>query len=382
MKNVYILGATGTIGLKSIEVITKYKEKFKVIGISLGFSHQDKHIKIIKELNPLIVCLRDKTLNYEKLFPKIKFVYGDKGLLELAGYPIFGLLVNGLSGSSGLMPTIKAIKSGKDIALANKESLVMAGEIITDLVEKKGVKLIPIDSEHSAIFSALIGEDMLDVESITITASGGAFRDKTLKELENVKKEDALKHPNWQMGFKVTIDSATMVNKGLEIIEAHHLFKLSYDNIHAIMHKESIVHGFVTFKDRSVKAVLASPDMIMPIQYALMFPHHNKCEITPLDLANLKLSFAAIDDKRYPLFKLAYEVGRKKGLYPVVYNAANEAAVELFKREKISFLEITKIVAQAVSEFKDNIKKPTIGEIVATDLVIKRKVFEKYGFCY
>lgn len=382
MKNIYILGATGTIGLQTIDVILKHEDLFKVVGISLGNSNQDKHHTMINTLKPEIVSLRDKTLlkPYQKKYPNIKFTVGDLGLLELVNYPKKGILVNGLSGSAGLKPTVEAIKSGKDIALANKETLVMAGDLINELIKKYQVKLIPIDSEHNAILNAMIGENKTSIKSITITASGGSFRHKTRDELKEVTIKEALNHPNWTMGPKITIDSATMMNKGLEVIEAHHLFNLDYKDIHTVLHQESIVHGFVTYQDESVKAVLANPDMRMPILYALTYPDHYPSGIKPLDLTNLNLSFKPIDFKRYVLLDIAYKAGIKGGLYPVVMNAANEIAVQLFLEGKISFLEIETIVIEALNSFNSKITYPNLDEILETDKSTKRKVLEKYGF--
>lgn len=380
MRNVYILGATGTIGLQAIDVILKHKDLFKVVGFSLGNTNQDKHIHMIETLNPEIVSLRDPTLlhEYQKTFPNVKFTVGDFGLIELVQYPVKGILINGLSGSVGLKPTVEAIKSSKDIALANKETLVMAGDLIKGLVKQYNVKLIPIDSEHNAILNAMIGESKDSIKSITITASGGSFRDKTREELKGVSVKDALNHPNWKMGSKITIDSATMMNKGLEVIEAHHLFDLEYKDIHTVLHKESIVHGFVTYKDESVKAVLAHPDMRMPILYALTYPIHIESGIKPLDLSNMDLSFKPMDFKRFVLLDYAYQAGIKGGLYPVVLNAANEAAVKLFLEGSISFLEIETVVIEALNDF-ENKAHPNLDDILEMDVLIKRKVLEKYG---
>lgn len=378
MKNIYLLGTTGTIGLQAADVIFRHKNEFNVIGISLGDSNKDLHQELIERLDPLIIHFRSENEMYKK-FPNKTFYYGEEGLQEFLKYPLKGLVINGISGSSGLVPTITAIKSGKDIALANKETLVMAGDIINSLIKKHQVKLIPIDSEHNAILSNLIGEEITEVQSITITASGGSFRNMERTQLTNVKVIDALKHPNWKMGNKITIDSATMVNKALEVIEAHYLFNLSYDKIKVVLHPESVVHGFVSFVDGSVKALLAHPDMRMPILYALSYPRRLKSGISELDLSQMSLNFTKMDYKRYPLLELGYEVGRKKGLYPAVFNAANEVAVELFLNEKISFLEIEEIIFKEVEDFKDNVSEPTIKEIIEVDELIKRKVLKKYG---
>ncbi len=378
MKQLYLLGASGSIGVQTIDVIKQYQHEFKLVGVSFG-NRNEAHTKaVIETFKPEIVCLRDESSvsTYQQLYPNTTFVSGDDGLLAIAAYPKRGLLINALMGSVGLKPTVLAIKHQKDIALANKETLVMAGDLINDLVSEYHVKLLPIDSEHNAILQALQGEALKDIKSITITASGGSFRDLSRDDLKRVTKQDALKHPNWSMGDKITIDSATMMNKGLEVIEAHHLFRLPYDQIETLIHKESIIHGMVTFKDESVKAVLGFPDMRMPILYALSYPSHYALDLKPLNLGLLcQLTFKPMDYERYPLLQLAFEVGKKGGLYPVVMNAANEKAVSLFLNEQITFLDIETLVLKAVSTFKDNIAKPSLEDILACN----QKIYESVG---
>ena len=378
MKQLYLLGASGSIGVQTINVIKQYQHEFKLVGVSFG-NRNEAHTKaVIETFKPEIVCLRDESSisTYQQLYPNTRFVSGDDGLLAIAAYPKRGLLINALMGSVGLKPTVLAIKQQKDIALANKETLVMAGDLINDLVSEYHVKLLPIDSEHNAILQALQGEALKDIKSITITASGGSFRDLSRDDLKRVTKQDALKHPNWSMGDKITIDSATMMNKGLEVIEAHHLFRLPYDQIETLIHKESIIHGMVTFKDESVKAVLGFPDMRMPILYALSYPSHYALDLKPLNLGLLgQLTFKPMDYERYPLLQLAFEVGKKGGLYPVVMNAANEKAVSLFLNEQITFLDIETLVLKAVSTFKDNIAKPSLEDILACN----QKIYESVG---
>jgi 1-deoxy-D-xylulose-5-phosphate reductoisomerase len=378
MKQLYLLGASGSIGGQTIDVIKQYQHEFKLVGVSFG-NRNEAHTKaVIETFKPEIACLRDESSvsTYQQLYPNTTFVSGDDGLLAIAVYPKRGLLINALMGSVGLKPTVLAIKHQKDIALANKETLVMAGDLINDLVSEYHVKLIPIDSEHNAILQALQGEALKDIKSITITASGGSFRDLSRDDLKCVTKQDALKHPNWSMGDKITIDSATMMNKGLEVIEAHHLFRLPYDQIETLIHKESIIHGMVTFKDESVKAVLGFPDMRMPILYALSYPSHFALDLKPLNLGLLgQLTFKSMDYERYPLLQLAFEVGKKGGLYPVVMNAANEKAVSLFLNEQITFLDIETLVLKAVSTFKDNIAKPSLEDILACN----QKIYESVG---
>lgn len=378
MKSIFLLGGSGSIGLQTLQVIEHYPDQFKLVGISLGNRNHTSNELIIAKHQPEIVCLKDEAHvdAYRALSPKTNFVFKDEGLIALATYPKKGLLVNALMGSVGLLPTIKAIESKKDIALANKETLVMAGDLIRKYVNQYQVKLIPIDSEHNAILQAFLGERKEDIQLITITASGGAFRDLSREALVNVTKGDALKHPNWQMGAKITIDSATMMNKGLEVIEAHHLFEMPYEQIKTIIHKESIIHGMITFKDESTKAVLGYPDMRMPILYALSYPRHLPLNIKPLDLETLgTLSFKPMDFERFPLLKLAYKVGKLGGLYPTVMNAANEKAVALFLNNEITFLEIEKLVIDTVENFKDNIESPTLEDILRCN----KEIYEKVG---
>ena len=375
MKNIYILGAAGSIGLQTLEVLSNHQDAFKLVGISLGRNEQiNKHI--LENHQVEIVCLREEkmVLSYQTQYPNIKFVFGDKGLIEIANDPKRGVLVNALSGSAGLRPTVAAIKAKKDIALANKETLVMAGDIINQLVQEYQVKLYPIDSEHSALWQCLENEKPETVKKIVITASGGSFRDYSREELKNVTKKDALKHPNWSMGDKITIDSATMMNKGLEVIEAHHLFKLPYHQIETILHKESMVHGLVYFIDGTVKASLSVSDMKIPIAYALFYPRRLESK-QELELTNL--SFKAMDYKRFPLLELAYKVGQIGGLMPTVMNAANEAAVKLFLNDQISFLDIEQIIFKTTESFV-NIEKPSLDEIIDTDLKIQKMIKDQY----
>ncbi len=375
MKNIYILGACGSIGMQTLDILKLQKDDFKLIGVSL--SRDDaKNDKILTSFDVEIACLRSKQKIslYEKKFPKVKFIYGDEGLLEISKYPKPGILVNALAGSAGLMPTIEAIKHKKDIALANKETLVMAGDIVNQYVNDYQVRLLPVDSEHSAIWQTLDHDDIKDIKKLVITASGGSFRDKTRDELIEITVDDALKHPNWTMGPKVTIDSATMMNKGLEVIEAHHLFHLPYEKIETVIHQESIVHGMTYFNDGTIKASLGASDMRIPIGYALNYPkrmHYDK------EMPLLDMHFRPMDFNRYPLLALAYFVGREGGLLPTVMNAANEAAVKLFLNGKITFLDIEEIVSKQVRTF-ENVKSPTLEEIIKTDHNIQKSITAYY----
>ena len=376
MKNIYILGAAGSIGLQTLDLVKKHETELNLVGISLGSQH-DVNEEILSTHKVSIVCLRTPEYleKYQIEYPNTTFVYGDEGLLDLVRYPIKGAVVNALSGSAGLIPTIEAIKSRKDILLANKETLVMAGDIIKNLIKNYNVKLYPIDSEHSAIWQCLQNEVTDTIEKIVITASGGSFRNLNRTDLKNVTVEDALKHPNWSMGAKITIDSATMMNKGLEVIEAHYLFDLPYEKIETILHQESAVHGLIYFNDGTIKACISSSDMRIPIQYALFYPHRMPYKST-FELN--QLSFKKMDFKRYPLLSLAYKVGKEGGLLPTVMNAANEAAVKLFLNHHISFLDIEKIVFDTVDAFTNNLH-PTIEEIIQTDDIIQQSRFKHYG---
>ncbi len=375
MKNIYLLGSTGSIGTQSLDVMREHLNQFKLIGCSLG-SDDKKNKYILNEFKPEIACLRfnDQIQAYEKEFPVIKFVSGDQGLIQLVKYPKKGLVINALSGSTGLIPTIEAIKTSKDIALANKETLVMAGDIVKQYLKTYNVKLYPIDSEHSALWQTIDHEDKKAIKKMVITASGGAFRDFSREALKNVTKKQALNHPNWEMGAKITIDSATMMNKGLEVIEAHHFYDLDYDLIETILHKESVVHGLTYFIDGTIKASLSVSDMRIPIAHALFYPKRIAYD-KELELSDL--SFKPMDYQRYPLLKLAYEVGRKGGILPTVMNAANEAAVKLFLEEKIKFLDIEDIVFDYVNNTK-NIKDPSLEKIKEVNQLIQDEIIRKH----
>ena len=353
--NIILLGSTGSIGSMSLELIRDYN--YCLLAASLG-SDLDKSLNIVKEFKPKYICVRkasDKAI-FEKYCSNI-FI-GDDGLKELAKIKC-DILINALSGTAGLEPTISAIEAKNDIALANKESLVMAGDIIIKMAKKNNVKIYPVDSEHSAIWQAIKGEDSSKINKIYITASGGAFRDKKREELENVTVSEALNHPNWSMGKKITIDSATMMNKGFEVIEAHHLFNITYSKITPIMHKESIVHALVEYVDGNIKAVLAPHDMKEPILYAL-----NRGERANYN-NRFKLStfhFKKASYKRFPLLKVAIDAGKKGGIMPTVLVASNDAAVKLFLDGKIKFLDIENIVIKEINNTKNF--KPTITDIL------------------
>lgn len=382
MKEIILLGATGSIGCQVLDVI-KYNNEFLLKGISFG-NNIKKAIEIIDEFHPQYVCClnQEDSINLEKKYPDIIFFYESVGLIDLVEVETKnGVVINAIVGTSGLVPTVKAIEARKDILLANKETLVVAGDLINELVSKYQVNLIPIDSEHSAILQCLNSGKKEEVKKIIITASGGSFRDLKREELNNVTLEEACKHPNWSMGTKITIDSSTMVNKGLEVIEAHHLFKIDYSKIETIIHKESIIHSMVEFNDGSVIAQMGNPDMRLPILYALNYPHHiNNNIIKELDLCEIgSLSFKKMDYERFPLVKVAYEVGKIGGILPLVYNVSNEVAVNLFINGKIKYLDIEKIIIETVEFFKErNVLKPSLEVLILFENLVKENILEKY----
>lgn len=379
--NLYLLGATGSIGMQTLDVV-RHSNKFKVVSVSANH-RVNEMIEIIKEFKPSFVSMGKAEYidKLKELFPKIEYGYGKDGLIKAATYGNNSqdLVINGLVGSVGLEPTIRAIEKKRNVALANKETLVIGGELINKLVIDHGVKLIPIDSEHSAIMQCLNGEDSKSIKRIIITASGGSFRNLNRTELKKVTVNDALKHPNWNMGDKITIDSATMMNKGFEVIEAHYLFGVDYDKIETVLHTESVVHSLVEFDDSSIIAHLGNPDMRVPINYALNYPVRTKYSGESLDLVKLgALHFEDLSLKRYPLLKLAIEAGISKGLNPTTLNAANEACVNLFLNGKIRFLEIEEIVSECLKAFPNDLDI-NLDKIIERDLVVKDYVFNKYS---
>lgn len=373
--DVIILGVTGSIGRQTLDVIRNHRDTFNVVSVTC-YSNLSKLHEIIREFQPSYVSIGEEEhlLELQNQYKDIVFGYGEKGLIEAVLFPSNDVLVvNALVGSAGLLPTIEAIKARRNVALANKETLVVGGEIIMPLVKEYGVELIPIDSEHSAIKQCIHDQDK-DVREIIITASGGSFRDLSRQDLNNVTKEDALKHPNWNMGAKITIDSATMMNKGFEVIEAHHLFGIPYQNIKTVLHPESMVHSLVEFNDGSLMAHIGMPDMRVPINYALFYPNRMEYQAERLDLVKLgSLNFKELSYERYPLLKLAIEAGEKGGLLPTVLNAANEESVYLFLDEKITFLDIEKIVKECLNRFNTDLEV-TLDNIVALDQKVREYV--------
>ncbi|WP_307564151.1 1-deoxy-D-xylulose-5-phosphate reductoisomerase [Paenibacillus sp. V4I7] len=370
MKRIAILGSTGSIGTQTLDIAQHAPDKFQIEALSGGYNSQ-LLIEQVKKFHPKVVSVATKELADEvskNVSSSTKVLYGEEGLMEVAASTDADLVVTALVGSQGLKPTMAAIEAGKHIGLANKETLVSAGHIVKDAIRRKGVSLLPIDSEHSAIFQCLNGENRSQIAKITLTASGGSFRDRSREELEGVTVEQALQHPNWSMGAKITIDSATMVNKGLEVIEAHWLFDLSYDEIDVLIHPESVIHSYVEFVDNSVIAQLGNPDMRVPIQYALTYPDRYPTPTHRLDLAAIgKLHFREMDYNRYPCLRMAFESGKQGGTTPTVYNAANEIAVARFLKGEITFLQIEQII-EAVLQKHESHSKPHLDVIHEQDI--------------
>lgn len=378
MRYLYLAGACGSIGTQTLDIVRENPSEFKVIGMSVG-RNKELAVKLIEEFHPEIVCFRENYLYELSYSPKI--VSGDEGLIELASYSKYEdeVFINALVGMSGLMPTISAIKAHKTIALANKETLVAGGDIVKEYVKKYNVSLVPIDSEHSAILQCLQGESHKEIKRLIITASGGSFRNKTREELVGVTKEAALKHPNWSMGAKITIDSATMMNKGFEVIEAHHLFDVPYSQIDTILHPQSIVHSMVEYKDGTIKAELGVSDMHTPISYALRYPHHDMLESETLNLIGLNLEFKELSKDRFPCLGYAYYAAERGGIYPAVLNAANEAAVKLFLNDKIEFLEIERIIEKEIKDDKYMEIPYTLENVVSVSLSLIKEILSRYG---
>lgn len=370
MKKISLLGATGSIGLQTIDILQNQKEEFHLIAFSAG-RNISKTREIITSLQPELVSVQEESdaLELQKEFPNTTFTYGNKGLVEVATHPDSTVLVNAVLGSVGLESTLAAIRMRKTIAIANKETLVTAGHLVMAEAKKYGAPILPVDSEHSALYQSMNGENPKSISRLILTASGGSFRDKTRAELEGVTVKDALNHPNWSMGAKITIDSATMMNKGLEVIEAHVLFDMPYDNIDVLLHRESIIHSMVEYHDTSVMAQLGTPDMRVPIQYALSYP-----ERLPLvggqrlNLAQIcQLNFKEVDFDRFRALKLAYDAGRMGGTVLTAMNAANEAAVALFLQEKITFLQIEECIERVMNDH-NNVLLPDLETILHVDV--------------
>lgn len=365
-KRIIILGSTGSIGTQTLEIVRDYPE-LEVVGLAAGSSVEQME-KQIREFHPKFAVMwtekaaNDLALRIKDLKVDIKF--GMDGLLELASYSGYDCLVTAIVGMIGIRPTIAAIENGKDIALANKETLVTAGHIIMKLAKEKGVSILPVDSEHSAIFQSLQGQNKSRLEKIILTASGGPFRGKSKEELKDMKAEDALKHPNWSMGKKITIDSATLVNKGLEVMEAKWLFDVDLDQIEVVIHPQSILHSAVQYVDGGIIGQMGTPDMKLPIQYALFYPDRRPMNTKRVDLFSLQsLTFEKPDTKTFTGLKLAYRALENGGSMPTVYNAANELSVAKFLNGEIKFLQIAEIIEASMEQHK-LVVNPSVDEIL------------------
>ena len=379
MKQIAILGSTGSIGTQTLDVVRQHPEAFSVYALSAHRSI-DLLIKQALEFNPAVVCIADETY-YRPLCEAlsdlpIRVLAGEKALAEMVTMPAIDVVVAAMVGYAGLRPTIEAIKAKKTIALANNETLVVAGEIIDRLAKRYKVDILPVDSEHSAIFQSLVGEDMTSVEKLLLTASGGPFRNFTLEQMQYVTAAEALRHPNWEMGAKITIDSASMMNKGFEVIEARWLFDIPVDKIQVLVHPQSVVHSAVQFVDGSVKAQLGTPDMRMPIQYALTYPERWMSDVARLDLfATQSLTFEEPDLKRFPNLALAYEAMNKGGNMPCVLNAANEVVNLAFREGRCGFMQMSDVIAKTMEKTMF-ITEPTYEDYVQTDKEARKIALE------
>lgn len=370
MKKISLLGATGSIGTQTLAIVREHPDRFAVSAFAFG-ENVERALPLIREFQPKLIAVRDKETQRRlrlALNGPVRIVFGAEGLKEAAAWPGSDMLVNAVVGSIGLEPTLAAIDAGKTIGLANKETLVTAGHLVMERARRGGVPILPIDSEHSAIFQSMLGQDRQAVSRLILTASGGIFRDRSRDELKNVTVAEAVRHPNWSMGAKITVDSSTMMNKGLEVIESHWLFGMPYDRIDIVLHRESIVHSLVEYADHSQIAQLGLPSMLVPIQFALTYP--SRLELKQTKRLNLEeigtLHFQKLDEQRYPAVTLAYEAGKEGGTMPTVLNAANETAVELFFEHQIHFLDIEPLVRRAMDAHR-TIDNPGLEAIEATD---------------
>ena len=370
MKRIAILGSTGSIGTQTLDVVRQHPDAFSVYALSANRS-VDLLIQQALEFNPAVVCIADKRY-YQPLRDAlrdlpIRVMAGEETIAEMVTMPAIDVVVAAMVGYAGLLPTMQAIRAKKTIALANKETLVVAGEIICRLAQRYKVPILPVDSEHSAIFQSLVGEDMHSVEKLLLTASGGPFRTFTYEQMQHVTAAQALKHPNWEMGAKITIDSASMMNKGFEVIEARWLFDIPVEKIQVLVHPQSVVHSAVQFVDGSVKAQLGTPDMRIPIQYALTYPARWLSDVPRLDLFSTnQLTFEEPDLQRFPNLRLAYEAMKKGGNMPCILNAANEVVNLAFREEKCGFLQMSDVIAKTM-ERTAFIAEPTYEDYVLTD---------------
>lgn len=380
IKNIAIFGSTGSIGVNSIEVINKFPDKFKIKCLTAN-KNIDLLIQQTNDVKPECVIISDEK-KYQELKTRIKntkILYGKDAFNTFLENSDIDILINALVGFSGLKPTVTAIKNKIDIALANKETLVAGGELITKLINDFKVNLIPIDSEHSAILQCLIGEKYEAISKLILTASGGPFLNREINDFKNITLQEALNHPNWKMGNKITIDSATLMNKGLEVIEARHLFNIPQSKIDVVIHPQSIIHSMVEFIDGSIKAQMGIPNMRIPIQYALTYPNRLENKNDRLDLLKLKeLNFFEPNLKKFPCLKIAYKALEEGGTAPVIMNAANEVAVELFLNSKIKFIEISEIIEKTLNDIP--LKKiDNIDSIIEADHFTRGIIYKQYS---
>ncbi len=381
MKKIAILGSTGSIGTQTLEIVRDNSD-LQVVGLAAG-SNIELFEKQVREFKPLVVSLQSEEacndLRVRLSDMEVEIVPGMEGLIRIAEMEESEVLVTAIVGMIGIRPTIAAINKHKDIALANKETLVTAGHIIMPLAKEKGVSILPVDSEHSAIFQSMQGENKERISKLIITASGGPFRGRTRAELENVQLEDALKHPNWSMGHKITIDSATLVNKGLEVMEAKWLFNVDLDRIQVVVHPQSIIHSMVEYVDGGIMAQLGAPDMKLPIQYALFYPDRRPMNGRRVDFYELgSITFEKPDMETFTGLKLAMRAASEGGSVPTVFNAANEKAVALFLNRKIRFLEIPETIEMCMDSHK-KIANPTVEEILATEQETYELISRKFS---
>lgn len=370
MKRLVLLGASGSIGVQTIDIIQQHPDLFELVSFGVGknIEKAKEYLNLFPSIQTISVQLEEDAIAIQKEYPNKTILFGEQGMEEIVSQDNYDVLVNALVGFAGFLPTLKAIQTHHNVALANKETLVCGGELINRALKEYDCELYPIDSEHSAIWQSLRGNKKEQVKRLLITCSGGSFRNKTREELKDVTVEQALAHPNWSMGSKITIDSATLMNKGFEVIEAHWLFDIPYENISVLMHPESVVHSAVEYVDHSVIAQLGAPDMRLPIQYALTYPDRYAYQLdTPLDLTKLgTLHFDAPDTTRFPLLALAFECGKKGGNLNAVMNAANEVANAAFRNHEIPFLKIEEIVMSAVSNVQFQ-ELNTVQDVIDAD---------------
>jgi 1-deoxy-D-xylulose-5-phosphate reductoisomerase len=384
VKAITLLGSTGSIGTQTLDILTSHPEEFRLVGIAAG-SNVALLAQQVRQFRPEIVGIQDERKRPDlqaalaNLEPQPQIVAGSEGIVEVARYGDAEAVVTGIVGCAGLLPTLAAIAAGKDIALANKETLIAGGPVVLPLVEQHRVKLLPADSEHSAIFQCLQGVPAGGLRRIILTASGGAFRDWPVEQLSQVTIADALKHPNWSMGRKITVDSATLMNKGLEVIEAHYLFGLDYDAIDIVIHPQSIIHSLIELQDTSVLAQLGWPDMRLPLLYAIAWPHRIYTDWEPLDLVKAgTLTFREPDHAKYPCMELAYAAGRAGGTMTAVLNAANEQAVALFLDEQIAYLDIARVIERVCEQHRTDLTaQPGLEDILAVDAWARKAVLEE-----